>query len=264
LSDHEHGVKILQELGLTFSQARIYFTLLRLGKYSTVKVISNSSDVARQDIYQLLTELQELGLIERAVDNLSMFNALPVEEVVAILAERKNQKTNALQMKATEIFRTITKIESAHIQQKNQEFVLIPKKEALIRRINRAFESAQKSIFSTTPWRELLQWRYFLDTSLEPALKRGVEIRWITDKPTNTKVFREEMRSLLEKHNFKLKIKYSNPTIRYGIYDDEKAFIAISKAPTAAESPALVTTNPVVVQMLKEHFELNWNLAKKY
>ena len=227
-------------------------------------MISNSSNVARQDVYQSLNELQKLGLIERAIGKLSTFNAIPVEEVVTILAERKNLKTNALQVKATEIFQTITKIESADIQHKNHEFVLIPNKEALIRRINKAFESAQKSILSSTPWRELLQWRYFLNTSIEPCLKRGVEIRWIIDKPTSTKVFGEEMHDLLEEKKFKLKIKCSNPIIRYGIYDDEKAFIAISRAPTAAESPALVATNPIIVYMLKDYFEMNWKLAEDY
>jgi len=260
----EYGAKILQELGLTFLQAKVYLALIRLQGDSSVKTISTTSNVARQDVYQTLTDLQEISLIEKVINNPSTFRAIPIQETVAILAERKNQKTIALQAKAIEVFQTIAKIEAEHIQQKNHKFVLIPKKEALINRTKKAFENAQQNVLATSPWQHVVQWSFLLDESVKNCLDRGVKIRWITNTPTDAKAFRIKMRSLLKERNFKLKIKSNNLAIRYRIYDDNDVILAIATSPNAGGSPALVTTNPLIVEMLKDHFEMNWKLAKDF
>ena len=87
----ELGEKTLRELGLTLSQARVYLALVRLGKHSTVKAVSVFSKVARQDVYRTLTELRELSLVEMVIGNPALFMAIPLQETIAIMVERKNQ-----------------------------------------------------------------------------------------------------------------------------------------------------------------------------
>jgi len=46
------------EFGLTRSQAKVYLTLVRLGEDSKALTIFRFSNVARQDVYRILTELE--------------------------------------------------------------------------------------------------------------------------------------------------------------------------------------------------------------
>ena len=56
--------KILMDLGLTLLQAKAYLALSQLGK-ATVKTISKTANVARQDVYRVMLALEKLGLAEK-------------------------------------------------------------------------------------------------------------------------------------------------------------------------------------------------------
>ncbi len=103
------GEKTLRELGLTSSQARVYLTLVKLGNYSTVKTINDFSKVARQDVYRTLTELRDFSLVEMVIGNPAMFRAIPLQETITILVERKNQKTCVLMAEATKLLSLLSK-----------------------------------------------------------------------------------------------------------------------------------------------------------
>jgi sugar-specific transcriptional regulator TrmB len=98
------GEKTLRELGISLLQARVYLALLKLGTYSNVKCISVFSKVARQDIYRTMTELRELGLVEMVIGSPALFKAIPLQETVAILMEKKNQRNQVLMEEVTELF----------------------------------------------------------------------------------------------------------------------------------------------------------------
>ena len=79
LASQDEITQVLTDLGLTHSQARIYFALSRSGA-STAKTISTISRVAREHVYEVLPQLQDLGLVEKIIDVPSKFRALPIEE----------------------------------------------------------------------------------------------------------------------------------------------------------------------------------------
>jgi len=54
-------IKSLTNLGLTPTQAKIYLANLQTGQ-ATAKAISQTSKIAREDIYRTLPSLQALGL----------------------------------------------------------------------------------------------------------------------------------------------------------------------------------------------------------
>jgi sugar-specific transcriptional regulator TrmB len=58
----EEFVQILTRLGLTISQAKVYLALLELKK-ATGKITAKHSEVARQEAYRVLGELQEKGRV---------------------------------------------------------------------------------------------------------------------------------------------------------------------------------------------------------
>jgi sugar-specific transcriptional regulator TrmB len=260
----ELGEKTLREIGLTLSQARVYLALVKLGTHSTVKTVSVFSKVARQDVYRTLTELRELSLVEMVIGNPALFRAIPLQEAVAILMERKNQRTRELLAEASELFKLFAVNEVSRLYQENHQFVLIPKKEALICRIKKVIEGAQESILIISPWRELTQWLFNLHESWEQALKRGVKVQWITEKKEDQRLVTEITRALIKDPNFTLRTESTSSMLRFGIYDGKEVFITVSSTPTATESPALWTNNPAITFIVKDYFETKWQLSAQY
>jgi sugar-specific transcriptional regulator TrmB len=259
----ELGEKTLRELGLTLSQARVYLALLRLGKHSTVKAVSAFSKVARQDVYRTLTELRELSLVEKVINNPALFMAIPLQETTAILIERKNQRTQELLAEANELFKLFDANEVSKLHEENHQFVLLPKKEVLIHRIKKAIERSEKSIRIISPWRELTQWLFILHESWELALKRGVKVQWITEKQKDQQLVTEITRALIKDPNLKLRTEPTSSMSRFGIYDSKEVFITLSSTPNATESPALWTNNPAITFILKDYFEIKWQLSEQ-
>jgi sugar-specific transcriptional regulator TrmB len=262
----EHHTKSLQDLGLTLSQAKVYLTIAKLRNAATANQISTFSNVARQDVYRTLTELHELSLIEKIIGKPAKFKAIPAREAVDILIKRRTHETRVLKKNATETFKALAeaKTDETATQRENHEFVLIPKKELLLRRMKKAIDNAQESIYNVTPWREFAQIQFALHEHWEKALNNGVKVRWIIQKQPNANSLSESTLSLLKHPNFKLRTKANNPDLRVGIHDNKEAFVAISRAPNAGESPALYTSNPIFLCILKDYFELTWRLAKDY
>jgi len=60
----EENIRVLTNLGLTTGQAKVYLTLATLEK-ATAKEASDHSNIARQEVYRLLAELEDKSLIER-------------------------------------------------------------------------------------------------------------------------------------------------------------------------------------------------------
>jgi sugar-specific transcriptional regulator TrmB len=263
LSFQDHGEKILRELGLTFSQARVYIGLVRLGDRTTARAVSNIIQIARQDVYQLVAELQKLGLVELIIGKPEMFRAIPLQETISILTDRRNRKMNALLSEASKLLERSPEKPEATIQQNNRQFLLIPEKEVLIHRIRKAIETAQKSIRVITPWKELAQWLLLLDKCWNQALERGIHIQWITEKKVNVDSNPENINAFLKNPRSKLKTMSNLAKNRLAIYDDKEAFIATLSKANAAESPALWTNNSAIINILIDYFDTKWKAGKK-
>jgi sugar-specific transcriptional regulator TrmB len=261
LASIANGEKTLRELGLTLPQARVYLALVKLGTPSSVKAISTYSKVARQDVYRTLTELRELSLVEMIIGNPASFKAVPLQQSATFLMERKNQKIRVLMAEATELFALLAQEKEAKTLQENHQFVLIPKREVIISRMKKAIEASKKSILVITPWRELPQWLFILHESWQQALDKGVEVKWITEKKVVPRLLSEITRTLFKNPNFKLRTESNTSKARFAIYDDKEVFITVLSATNAAaESPALWTNNPVLIYILKDYFEIKWQL----
>ena len=94
----EDYIRTLTQLELTSAQAKVYLTLATLEK-ATAKEISNHSNVAREEVYRLLTELQKKGLIERIIASPTQFKATPIEEGLSILIRRKEKEIAGIKKK---------------------------------------------------------------------------------------------------------------------------------------------------------------------
>lgn len=262
LPQSNRGVVILQELGLTSSQARTYMALCRLPNASTAKTISASADITRQDIYQILAQLQKLSLVEVIFAKPVQYRPTPIRQAITILAERRKQKTDVMLSEAHK-FISCYGMEKQTEQEEIHQFLLIPKKEPCIQRIKKTINLASVSIVFIAPWRETTQWLFTLHEPFKHALDRNVEIRCLSQEQKVIK-FPKGIIELLNHPNFELRLRSEPCDVRFAVYDDQEAFFATSDSEDAAESPALWTNNSAIMHVLRHYFETEWVSAKVF
>ncbi len=74
--DFDRHLSLLESLGFSPNQAKIYLTLVILGD-STAKTIGSYSKVSREEVYRKLSEIEKMGFIERVFTKPAMFRAIP-------------------------------------------------------------------------------------------------------------------------------------------------------------------------------------------
>ncbi len=86
-------LKVLNELGLTEKESKVYLALLSLGEV-TVLSISKEAGIKRTTVYSVLESLKQKGLVEVVVRGFKTFyRAINPENLAAIIEERQ-QKLN--------------------------------------------------------------------------------------------------------------------------------------------------------------------------
>ena len=259
----EEDVEALVALRLTSLQAKVYLALTMLGE-AKIREIYKTAQVARQEIYRITTELQNLGLIEKIVTSPVKFRAIPIQEAVSILLQRIHQERIESKKKAMKLIeRRKHAHKTAKLPEGETQFVLIPENEAVSHRLKRAIEDTKRSIDIICSRKSCVQSLFDLSPVLQKALKRSVKIRLITDEPLNPKSLPENLQVLADNPLFKLRSVHFNPAEKFVIYDRKKAIIASHPKRGYTESPALWTNATPLIELAQQYFDVLWNKAAK-
>ncbi len=255
----------LSRLGLTNSQAKVYMTLISLGKASG-KAIWKSSGVARQDIYRVLTELEEKGLVEKTLAKPTEFKAIPIQEGLEILLSRKTVEFKDIEKRTKELEERIRNDQNiTKSQTENSQFYLVPSKEASLRKRKKCIASTQKSIDISTSWKRFLQ---ITSTQIEDfvaACNRGVKLRWVvnkTEKENSPKIIQECLQRL------SCQVRYNFPTdnelseAALAVFDAKEVLVVTdSNQPFFLDSGMLWSNNPPIAELMQHYFNLLWEKA---
>jgi sugar-specific transcriptional regulator TrmB len=249
-------VDVLVDLGLTSSQARVYLALCHCEKLEA-KTISNYSGVPRQDIYRIASALQKRGLVEKIISRPIAFRAIPLEKGTAMLIERRKTKTKKLQLKVRKILEDF-KIDK--IEGEKTEFVLVPKKEAIIEKIRKLIVNSRSSIDLVTSWKMFLNTLSFTDL-LEKAWRRGVKCRHIIEIPPNSSNPKPVLDFCNRSPFCEVKFVPSLPKTIFTIYDKKEVILFLKPKKELTESTALWSNNPNLVVALQDYYEFLWITA---
>jgi len=243
----------------------LYVALLVFSDFASASAISAFSNVARQDVYHLIDELQEIGLVEKEVSNPARFRAVPISDAISYLTKKRRERTNALFEESTALLAKFPEKNSRTAIQGEIQFVIVPKGEPLLRRVEKALKTVDKKILVITPWRELTQWIFTLREWWQQTLDRGVKVRWITENPPQKSDAKVEMiENFARKHNFSLRTVTLPIDIRLSVFDGKEVFMATQVNINAGESPALWTNSPTIIPLFEDYFKMKWNQAADY
>jgi sugar-specific transcriptional regulator TrmB len=264
LAKISEDAEILNGLGLTLNEARVFLALSQIGT-ATAKAISNSSGVAREVVYQIIPKLLKKGIVEEAITSPKSFRAVPMKEAYAILLRRKEEENRGLSARAMEALQRYKS--KPALKTENYEITLIPQaSEGGNFRIGQEYEKVQKSVDLTFPSGKILQWsQHYAEWGINEAMKRNVEMRIITEQQllkmlaTNPEIFSPSLISKLGYINFRY---VQNPlSVELMIFDEKTLFISTTKESDINKMIWLRTNNPFIVEMANSYFGYLWSTA---
>jgi sugar-specific transcriptional regulator TrmB len=255
LNIYDQVASTFKELGLGIVHTRLYIVLARSG-VSTARSIAKNAKVAPQDVYRLLNELADLGLVEIVIDKPTKYNALPLSEGLNLLLKRRKDNIVSIEKTITQLLE-ITEPLSASPDQKIGEFVLIPEKEPIDKMVSKIFSTATKSVDMMNNYQEVLIGHEKHSELKRKALNTGVVIREIvcsqkTSLPKEFTVFQKKYPHLVMK-----KIETPAPAILM-IKDDSELFFATSTKFETLSQPFLWSNNPVLLCVFRQWYDNLW------
>ena len=235
--------KILQDLGLTDSESKVYLALLELGP-SLAGTISRKTGIHRRNIYDITERLIKKGLIGYILkNNRRTFEAANPERFNEILKEKQEELQESLgdlmflyqktkEKQETNFYTGTEGLKT--VFQDQLEINSREKKEILIL-------GASQSAFEVLPF--YFKW-YDLD-----RVKKKIKARIIASEKLSKKIPLAEIRYLPQ--------KYTNP-LAINIYKDKVAIILWKKSPIA-----IVIKEKEIADSYRQYFEIMWKTARK-
>jgi len=263
MSSRHEDIQALTKLGLTVLQAKIYLTLAKSGR-TTIKTISQASEIDRSDVYRIVSKLQEKGLVEKTIAKPNTFKAMPIHDGLPMLLRRKAEEYNEIEAKAKELLQKYEKNNEKEILQRDEsQFILVPKKEAARRKFANAIENTQVSCDMILHW-ECFRYGMMEDTETwKKTVEKGVKIRFIVYKSKDEKAVSRIVQILKKKGSFKIRYIFTPPPATISIFDKKETIITISPTPHPREAPNLWSNNPSLIAIFQDYFELTWRASKE-
>jgi sugar-specific transcriptional regulator TrmB len=255
LGDAE-AIETLTQLGLTFNQARVYLALVKYGA-ATAKEIAKNTHITRQDIYRVMPTLQKAGLVELTLITPTKFEAIPIEQGIAMLLKRKAIEHRKLEESAQEVVHKLENYKASPAADSDSQFIIIPEKEAHLKKVKKLTGSVKKTLDIVTSHSRYSQAvEEFFPERLK-ALNSGAQIRVISDKPQLS----DEAKRITEiekKMGICTKYISSAPPALLLIFDKKEVLIINSATAKLADATSLWSNNPSLVAIAQHYFESLW------
>ena len=254
----DEPVETLINLGLTMLQAKVYLSLAKLG-ISTGRATAKDAKVAPQDVYRVLAELQETGLVEKIIAKPNKYCAMPIDQGLEMLIKRRKNQTKKLERSV----KTVSKLFHPALKetQKTEEgdFVLIGKEEPLKNRAHRMLETANVSLDLMNEINDGMMGHDNLYTLETKLLNRGGKIRDILSKATPKFHLTKTFCSLQQRHpEFQTRyLDFPAPAILI-IKDGMEALVSTKAKTKTLMQPFLWTDNPILVRIIQQWYNQVW------
>lgn len=260
------SVQLLLNLGLSYSQAKMWLTLSWLGE-ANITEIARKAKIDRAEGSRAMQKLQRLGLVDEIINSPRRFKALSVKEGAAVLLHSKKQEYQNL-VKSAEFFSKFH-VDMLRENIENNYNIMA------LSGIDRLVEYSKKTLKNTEKCSDLCgDWHGFRNLiyenvkgSLNKMRTKGIPFRIVIKNPNNDS-------ALEEFKNFSR--KYTNAEIRFfelseellllWIFDNRE--IIFAKGPddfrsrVQSQEQVLMSNAPALLQMGQIYFEHVWENAR--
>ncbi len=256
----DERIQILTDLGLTLLQAKIYLALSKTNK-ATIKTISKTANIARQDIYRIMPALQKLGLAQKVLTAPTMYKATPTKEGYCLLLQRKAQQHTELQTKTIALIRDLHGSNDENTpQEEESQFVITTSTALLAKMFAEKRRTVKASMDGILSWEGTKAAFTACFQDFRRAMKRGIRFRAITEEHEDDISVQRILQTLKENPLFEIRYLPAPIPVNLCIYDGTDASIEIAMTPLGF-SDNLLSNNPHFVKIMVTYFESLWNKA---
>lgn len=135
----------LQELGLSPSEAIVYTVLLRRGSLGA-QAIAEHSALPRSSVYPILRSLREDGMLEATAGYGSRYRAVPAQEAIDWLLERRREELEAHERSAEQLKEQLAAMASEARHDDEEVIEILRDRRAIRQRFIRLQRTARREI----------------------------------------------------------------------------------------------------------------------
>jgi sugar-specific transcriptional regulator TrmB len=250
---------VLVDLGLSLTQAKIYLSLIHLGR-AKVGDIYKKSGVARQDIYRVLEKLLEFGLIEKIVCSPVEYVPLPLTEGISMLVNRKKTEFEKIAIKAEKIKEQGFITNSLEHEGISGEIIATMEKDVLNSKTRRTFMNAEQTVEYVCKWNAFIAGSMAVIDESRRAARRGIKGRTVVESPKYSLTIPNPIQKFMREQILELRIIGSVPFFFLGIIDKREIIFT----PSPCRNMQAITywsRDKGFAELANSYFETIWNKA---
>ena len=215
------------------------------------------------DVYRVLVQLEEAGLVEKAMTKPEEFHAVSIEKCVSDLIQRRIMKTAELQQRTLALTQNFKRISENEELPEEFQFMLIPSRHAVYAKAEKMIRDVQTIICFMALKRRLIAWVSNYSHILEEALSRKVDFRIIMPKPELNERMGEPLEALMKYPNLDLRLISVSPNTGFSVWDRKEMLLSTSAIDSPFPHPTLWSNNKTAVDLAQDYFDLIWQKARK-
>lgn len=236
----------LREIGLTEYQSRAYVAAVRLGA-TQFTTLSDEADIPQQRIYDVVDDLQAIGLVE-VHESSGGKEAVAIPPQVA-LEELKQQKINQFESHFDTAIDDLNAI-SSEVQRSSGYVTVVNHESSMRRHISNAIESADWWLFLSLP----IEWYDEFKQDVREAIDRGITVRLLVQTEDIARVENTAYHEGL--------LVRSRPTADLIVAADRTYGVFRGLSAPSVTRPSLVTKDESIVEMVQRYSEQIWTGAR--
>ncbi|MHA2359755.1 MAG: MEDS domain-containing protein [Candidatus Thorarchaeota archaeon] len=258
LSNLDDSIKTLSDFGLTPYEAKIYITIVKLG-LTTASKIAKVAEIRREEVYRTLPKLENAGLVERVLGRPVKVKALPIEDALSILVNRKEEEARReirdLTEKREKLLETFQEgILDTQVNEESAHFTLISERDAVSKKIKSLIGRSRNAVDFVDSFENAFRFVLTYSDSLNDAMTRNVDVRIITEHPDRADLIPDALRKHVPENTFTIRYCEDLPS-HYVLFDNQQTLITTTAGSTLTESKFLWTDDPSLVGIIQRDFD---------
>jgi sugar-specific transcriptional regulator TrmB len=259
MSALEPIVDYLEDFGLSEKEARVYYTLSRLGSASANE-ISNATQYNRLQTYRSVKGLLDRGIVEISLERPRKYTPLKIEHAINLLEQEAADRILQLEFKKPLLLKKWSELSDFPASKANYTFRIIQGSKNVLKFSTLLFESAEKDVDISIKGSDITHLiNQGAADSLQKKTSKQVMIRVITD---NGKQKNETIRRFSDFCD--LRHVSSLNTVPIIVIDNKEALICLNGNTQGVSENAIWTNHPELVGTMTSFFNILWSNANRH